>query len=191
MVFKIPILLSTLGEAQCANSMFSSPAPPKAGTTALYSYLSAHPQCFFPSVKEPTFFTDDDEGREILDMETYHSLYESATAQHRVLCDGSPLYLASRSAIRRVYEYNPDAKIVVILRHPVDMFFSLFQQNLFRLREDARDPIEAWGLQDERKSGECIPRRCRHPMMLQRQTHDFPVFPDVACLTSCSLRNRC
>lgn len=141
--------------------------PPKAGTTALYGYLSTHPQCYMPSVKEPNFFNDEDEGRHILDLETYHSLYQGATAQHRVLGDGSPLYLGSRSALRRIREYNPSAKIVVVLRYPVDMFFSLFQQNLFKLREDVLDPVRAWELQDMRKRGQHVPRGCRHPQMLQ------------------------
>lgn len=140
---------------------------PKAGTTALHRYLSDHPQCFLPVLKEPGFFLDEDEGRSIPDLPTYLSLYREATAAHQAVGDASPLYLSSRAAMGRIRAFNPGARIVLLLRHPVDTFFSLYQQNLFRMREDACDPAQAWELQDARRHGEAIPRACRHPQMLQ------------------------
>lgn len=155
-----------MSESLCGPNFFVAGAP-KSGTTSLCSYLKTHPQCYFPELKEPTFFCDDDEGRYVFDMETYLSLYDGVLECHSAIGDGSVSYLASRSALRKIYEFSHSAKIIVVLRHPVDMFFSLYQQNLFTLRESTLDPVEAWNLQNVRSKGRNIPRGCKRPMTLQ------------------------
>jgi len=140
---------------------------PKCGTTALYSYLKEHPQVYFSALKEPHFFNDDDEGRNFTELGSYLKLFDLASEQHRAIGEASVLYLSSRSAVRRIHEFNPDARLIVMLRHPVDMFFSLHQQNLFSFRENIRDPIKAWTLQQERAAGRRIPRGCRERQTLQ------------------------
>jgi len=139
---------------------------PKCGTTALYSYLKDHPRIYFSALKEPHFFNDEDEGRHITDQSAYWKLFADA-ADHQIAGEASVLYLSSRSAVRKIRESIPDAKLIVMLRHPVDLFFSLHQQNLFRFRETIRDPETAWDLQSQRALGRNIPRGCRERQTLQ------------------------
>jgi hypothetical protein len=142
---------------------------PKCGTTALYSYLKEHPQIYLSELKEPHFFNDTDEGRNFTEQDDYLKLFEPAGEQHRAVGEASVFYLYSKSAVKKIHQFNPAAKLIVMLRHPVDMFFSLHQQNLFRFRENVRDPEQAWSLQPERADGRHIPRGCREPRSVQYQ----------------------
>jgi|GEM_PF-5584338 hypothetical protein len=66
--------------------------------------------------------------------------------------DASVWYLFSEEAVPNILEYNPDAKFIVMLRNPADMFFSLYQQFLFSGKETKKSPKKAWKMQqDDRK----------------------------------------
>jgi hypothetical protein len=140
---------------------------PKCGTTALYRYLKDHPQIYFSELKEPHYFNEEDEGRHIKDLETYLKLFAGASEQYKAVGEASVLYLRSRSAVQKIMEFNPAARLIVMLRHPVDMYLSLHQQNLFRFRENVMDPEQAWNLQAARAEGNRIPKGALEPGNLQ------------------------
>ncbi len=144
---------------------------PKAGTTAMCEYLRRHPHVFFSEPKEPLFWADELAGlRRQLGIDTidaYLRLFRNAPAEARILGDGSTLHLMSPTAIGRILEFNPEAKFLVMLRHPVELAHSFHGQLCRTLNEDCLSFEQAWDLQDERRAGRCLPKRCVEPGMLQ------------------------
>ncbi len=141
---------------------------PKCGTTALSEYLRGHPNVFFSQPKEPHFFaTDFPNKRIIATFEEYIDLFHEVQPNHLRVGEGSVWYLYSREAVRNIYEYNPEAKLIVMLRNPVDLVHSLHSQLLLSIDEDEKNFERAWNLQELRKSGKRIPKKCRTPAFLQ------------------------
>jgi len=114
----------------------------KAGTTSIYNYLREHPQVYMSPRKETEFF-----GREIVEETTYEALSEAEKTnrhgrQHiltlqnyRDLFEGvtdeiaigeaSPNYLfLHEQAVPQIKRYLPDAKLIAVLRNPVDRAYS-------------------------------------------------------------------
>jgi hypothetical protein len=107
--------------------------PPKAGTTALHAALAPHPQLFMSAVKEPRFFLSDERPPPARggpgDAQTYQEyvwrrrdyekLFEPAPAG-TLKGESSPFYLHDVGAHRRIKALIPDAKLIAVLRDPVD-----------------------------------------------------------------------
>jgi len=104
---------------------------PKAGTTSVYEYLKKHPDVYFPRLKEPNYFSS----KEIISQKLYYkvpiikteSSYLSLYSQHKnqkIIGDASVSYLYYPKVAARIRNYNPDAKIIIILRDPIQRAFS-------------------------------------------------------------------
>lgn len=140
---------------------------PKCGTTALCEYLRGHPDVYFSEPKELNYFSEDfDAHRVIRNSEDYDAMFSLACEKHRRVGEGSVLYLYSSVAISRIHDYEPDARIIVMIRNPIDMIPALHQQYLSALYEDEPNVERAWALQNERVQGRHIPRLCRQPELL-------------------------
>lgn len=129
---------------------------PKSGTTSLHAYLSAHPAIFMAR-KEQHFF-----GSDLADVyaqpsaDTYFASFSggrSATMRG----DASVWYLRSRRAAQEIHAYNPRARIIAILRNPVDLLHSYHIQCLWGGWEDIRDFKAALAAEAERRNGRRIP----------------------------------
>ena len=140
---------------------------PKCGTTALYEYLSPHPNVFMPKLKEPHFFSKDLSYPIVKTLEDYTRLFSECTEQHLRIGEASASYLCSSVALRNIREFNPDAKIIAMLRNPVDMVYSLHSQLLYWSEETVSDFETAWRLQERRGRGIDVPPTCRDPFWLQ------------------------
>lgn len=154
---------------------------PKCGTTALYEYLSTHPDTFMPENKEPHFFADDmyvrDTGiqRRMTSPECYAALFKDAT-QDQTTGEGSTWYLASERAIPSILAVNPAARFIVMLRNPIEMLQSLHRHFLRKLYEDVEDIERAWALQPLRREGKMLPPYCPDPKMLDYEfACNFPL----------------
>ena len=123
---------------------------PKAGTTALHAALHRHPSLYMSPVKEPKFFLTDGppptRGGGPGDVHTYREHvwrredYEGlfAAAPPGALCgESTPFYLYDRLAHRRIRTLVPDAKLIVVLRDPVERAHS----NWAHLRSAGLEPI--------------------------------------------------
>jgi len=129
---------------------------PKCGTTSMYHYLRQHDQIFMPDEKEPHYFGEDLKKRpdKFIDNEDeYLNLFKDAKPDQK-LGEASTFYLYSKSASREIKEYNPDAKIIIMLRNPIDFLNSLHSQLLFSGNEDEPDfeiamELEEIALRDE------------------------------------------
>lgn len=110
---------------------------PKCGTTSLYHYLNQHPDVFMSVPKEPHFFSEVSPDpawhspwyqQAVKDEQRYLALF--ANSQSRVVGEASASYLWSPGAAARIKRFNPDAKIVMMLRHPVERAFSHYLANV-------------------------------------------------------------
>lgn len=140
---------------------------PKCGTTALYHYLKTHPNIFFPEWKEPHFFSKDIH-MEMYDktMDEYLELFKDADEQHKIVGEASVWYLFSEVAVKNIYEFNKDAKLIVMVRNPIEMSYSYFSQARYNDEEYIDDFQKAWELIPERMSGKYILKNNREPKRL-------------------------
>jgi len=105
---------------------------PKAGTTALHAALVPHPGLFLPAVKEPKFFLSDGPPptrggpgdvqtyqEHVWRQTDYEALFAPAPAG-ALLGEATPFYLYDRAAHERIKALIPQARLVVLLRDPVD-----------------------------------------------------------------------
>lgn len=118
---------------------------PKAGTTSLYKYLNQHQDVVMSSVKEPNYFSNEElesqdlyyASKNITDEKDYHSLFQ-ANGEKKKLGEASVSYLFYPKVSKRIFTYNKDAKIIIILRNPVDRAYSHYKMD-FRLGFVKRD----------------------------------------------------
>ncbi|HEX2699349.1 MAG TPA: sulfotransferase [Acidimicrobiales bacterium] len=113
----------------------------KAGTTSLASYLGQHPQVYMSPVKEPGFFAiqDHDPASQAalgstFTLDTYTALFDEVTTE-RAVGEASTAYLGSAEAPAAIRRLVPDARLLAVLRNPVDRAFSNYQMQLSRGRE--------------------------------------------------------
>lgn len=143
---------------------------PRCGTTALYTYLKEHPAIYLPTIKELHYFASDFPDVHKIKFNTdddYLQMFAQAGERHAAVGEISPLYIYSSVALERIHAFDAQAKIILILRNPVDFVQSIHQLNLSLLREDERDLSRAWDLQEERRNGRHIPGGCREPQLVQ------------------------
>ena len=134
---------------------------PKCGTTALYEYLKAHPNIFMCTPKETHYFaTDLPNKRQVQTLQEYIHLFDGASENHLAVGEASVWYLYSDEAIQNIRSFNPGAKIIVMLRNPVDFVYSSHSEALHCNTEDVRDFNEAWDLSDKRAQGLKVPQHC-------------------------------
>ena len=136
---------------------------PKAGTTALYAYLSQHPQVYMSPHKEPNFFAfegapprytgpGDSSGinrSSVTRLDAYLALFAGANGEAAV-GEASPLYLQFPDAAHRIHHHVPDAKLIAILRNPVERAYSDFLYRRKNGNEPSDDPLVAFQSEDER-----------------------------------------
>lgn len=135
---------------------------PKSGTTAMAQYLSTHPSIFFSNPKELFYWNDDfprlRDGHGIYNDEQYLSYFSAAdVARHRAIGEGSTTYLQSRSAVSKILEFNPQAKLIAMLRHPVETVQAMHGELYLKSMETEPDFEKAWELQAERAAGKSLP----------------------------------
>jgi hypothetical protein len=144
---------------------------PKCGTTAWASYLAEHSQVFVAANKEPTHFCTDLNAGGIIDRAEYLGLYADA-GDARVIVDASVTYLLSEIAAQNIADFNPDAKILIMLRNQEEQLPSLHNHRLYDGNDSIVDFEEAWRLSGARDASN-IPRRCQEPKFLDYKMEGF------------------
>jgi hypothetical protein len=96
----------------------------------MHYYLSQHPEVFMPPQKEIHFFGSDLDpafaGRQAFSREEYLAHFAAAGGSARRIGEASPLYLYSKTAAAEIRSFCPEARILILLRDPVDLAYSLF-----------------------------------------------------------------
>lgn len=142
---------------------------PKCGTTALNDYLNGHPNIFM-GTKETHYFASDmpkSPIRPATTLDGYLEHFKAAPEDSKAVGEASVWYMYSGVALENIRKFNEKAKIIAMLRNPVDMVYSLHSQLLYNRDENIEDFKKAWRLQEKRKRGLEIPRGCAAPSMLQ------------------------
>lgn len=114
----------------------------KSGTTSLAGALAEHPEICFSKVKEPRFFVSQasfrdtgnlrgppNSGQYQKGMRYYRSLF-FPTAKTRVFGEASTAYFYCEESAQLISEAFPTAKIVMILRDPVERIYSQYKHEL-------------------------------------------------------------
>jgi hypothetical protein len=127
----------------------------KAGTTALYAYLRWHPQVTGPSFKEVSFFD-----RHYARGERWYRAH-LPIRRSGIVGEASPSYLFHPLASERVARMLPRARLIALLRNPVDRAFSHYQHEVALGREELSFE-DALAREDERMQGE-LERMLRDP----------------------------
>ena len=141
---------------------------PKCGTTALSEYLREHPHIYMSDPKEPHFFNRDFMQYCVVEnLNEYLALFDDSTAEHQAVGEASALYLYSSVALKEIYQFDNQAKLIVMLRNPVDMVYSFHSQLVYATDEDETDFEQAWRLQSIRRGDKEIPSKCRNAALLQ------------------------
>lgn len=96
----------------------------KAGTSWLYHLLDKHPDIYMSDVKEPFFFGTDQEGP--ADLEAYHGLF-SFNGSHSYYGEATATYYREPNVATEINTYNPNAKLIAIVRDPIQRTRSHFQ----------------------------------------------------------------
>lgn len=109
---------------------------PKAGTTALHAYLEKHPQVCMSSDKEPNYFT----ATAIAAQDLYYKKKNAVTEQEylqlfhpksgsKIAGEASVSYLYYPGTAEKIHAFDPAAKIIMVLRDPVQRAFSHYQMD--------------------------------------------------------------
>lgn len=137
---------------------------PKAGTTALHAALSRHPQLYLPEFKEPKFFCCDGPPprrggpgdaatyqRYVWRRGDYEALFDPAP-RGTLRGEATPFYLADLAAHERIHRLIPRAKLVAVLRDPIDRAHSNWTHMYSAGLEPRADFVTACEREPQRKA---------------------------------------
>jgi hypothetical protein len=152
----------------------------KCGSTSLYNYLRQHPDVYMSPIEDANFFVleggaiklympppSEKLGRKwVHDLTGYAALFDGVQGQ-RAIGESSNIYLNFSRAAERIRHHCPDAKIMAILRNPVDRAFSNFLHLLGMGLEPYADFTEALNAEEKRM------QEGWHPMWFYKQTSHY------------------
>lgn len=129
----------------------------RGGTTSLHAYLRAHPDIETPAKKEIHFLTD----RFERGAEWYIGQFPATIPAGSLVGEATPYALFHPRAPQRLYEIAPNARIIVLLRNPVDRAYSHYLHERARGHESlsfeaaiAAEPERLRELEEQLASGE-------------------------------------
>ncbi|RKF14386.1 sulfotransferase [Alginatibacterium sediminis] len=135
----------------------------KGGTTALDVYLREHAALLMAKKKELHFFDQNSNFRWRPNYRKYHQSFDMQLAENRMLGECTPIYMYWESAMRRIFEYNPQMKLIAVLRSPVERAFSHWNM-------EKQEGYESLSF-EEAIAQEA--ERCRHVLPLQHRHYSY------------------
>lgn len=140
---------------------------PKCGTTALAQYLGEHPEVYFSPNKEPFYFDFDLTKRNPLGLDAYLELFSGVDpGRHKAVGEGSTSYMFSTRAVTEILKFDPNARIIAMLRNPVDLVHAWHSEAIVHSMESLLDFEEAWNAEAERRKGRKLAISCHEPKLL-------------------------
>lgn len=176
-------MINTTKERQKLPNFFVVGAA-KSGTTSLYEYMKMHPQIYMAPIKETHHFSTDIDNSKfrpnyarslnkdlskfletdmqegifhafVKERDQYDKLFKNVKDE-KAIGEITNSYLYSEEAARNIFTRFPDAKVIMMLRNPIDRAFSHYLMDLrigyetndfmTALKKDmARDP-KGWGI---------------------------------------------
>ena len=97
----------------------------KSATTSVYDWVAQHPDVCGPvSMKDTPFFIDDQLFKKGYDF--LSKIYAPSYSGQRLVINGSAHNIYFEHALERIHKLNTDAKIILVLRNPVDRAISAY-----------------------------------------------------------------
>jgi hypothetical protein len=125
----------------------------------LREYLHDHPNVFFCEPKEPHFFATDFPTHRYVDNERdYLRLFDKAGQEHKAVGEASSWYLYSKKAAASIRTFDPNARIIAMVRNPVDLIPSIHGIHMRDFAEDETDLERVWDLREERRDPQNLPK---------------------------------
>ncbi len=150
---------------------------PRCGTTTLHFFLAQHPDVFMSSPKEPHHFCGDihrafEEYQggvtdPLFRTEAQYMRLFDAVRDERVRGESSVYYLYSDEAPDRIAEFAPDARVIVMIREPIEFMRSLHAKLRWAGDEDCTSFERAIELEPRRMRGLDVPSTVRFPGLLE------------------------
>ena len=136
----------------------------KSGTDSLCAYLGQHPQVYMCPNREPSFFVAEGQrdipfrgprDREVIERwdmwvstrERYEALFADVFTE-KAIGEGSTWYLYDEGALHRIHRHIPHARLIAILRNPVDRAYSAYTMLIRDGRETTWDFSHALAAED-------------------------------------------
>ena len=161
----------------------------RGGTTSLAAYLASHPEICVAARKEVHFFDATEEYPGGWSSPEARAAYHAAFLNHageRLVGEASPTYMYLPCASPRIRQYNPDMKLIFLLRDPGQRAVSqywherglkrerlpmalAFKLERWRLRRDRHD----WSDRSSRRRHSYIDRGC-YDAQIRRMLEEFP-----------------
>ncbi len=133
----------------------------------MYAYLREHPAIYLPERKELHYFGSDLVRRHRVPMsDDVYDQHYAAVPAGSIVGTAFVWYLYSQTAAEEIARVAPTARIVVMLRNPVDMLPALHAENLSNGNEDIDGFAEALAAEADRRAGRRIPPEAHLPQGL-------------------------
>lgn len=108
----------------------------KCGTTALAHFMSQHPDICVALNKEAHLFDQPNfDTYKLTDIDKHYNNYFFHYAEQRYACDATPIYAYWQDIPNKIRLYNPDAKIILVVRDPIERAFSQYMMAKSRGQE--------------------------------------------------------
>jgi len=133
----------------------------KCGTTSLYAYLRQHPDVFMPRWKELSFFCDDPTPplHKVKRPAFYKAVFAPAAYQ-TAIGEASTSYLYDPTAAAKIREKLGRVRIIIMLRDPVQMAYSLYNHQFRKEGEHLSSFTQALAVEAKRMADENFRRHC-------------------------------
>lgn len=133
----------------------------KSGTTSLYRYLRQHPDIFMPEWKELSLFIGDSFGPLHRAKKPYFYQKAFSRVQNQTAVgEASTAYLFDKAAPKIIKEQLGTVRIIIILRDPVAMSYSLYNHQLRKEGETIENFEEALAKEEERRTDPGFKKTC-------------------------------
>jgi len=123
---------------------------PQSGVRELYYILKQHPEVLVSYPHEPNYFCEDfnkeieeyykkkmikfSDARPKSDEE--YTLWFPGEKGQKIIVDGSTNYLYSKVAAKKIKEFNPKTKLLIVLRNPRKLIYNIYKKKLPEFRID-------------------------------------------------------
>jgi len=150
----------------------------KAGTTSLHEWLGQHQAIYMPREKDLQFFLD--AGRYEV-REDEFPLYYGSYDGERIVGGSQVQLIYFEHAAKRMYDYNPELRLVALFRDPVDRAYSAYWYCRRNGRDPAPDFEAALADEEERVNGTYLQQRdlthLTHGHYAEQLTRLYQFFP--------------
>lgn len=130
----------------------------RSGTTSMYHYLKQHPDIFMSEKKEPSYFSDF--RVPLYNLKSYLALFDKVDKE-KIVGEASVSYILSEDSAIKIKEFAPNAKILIMLRNPIERVYSNYKLYYSSFMEDIDNFEGVLKAEKERKNGKMYPKNMK------------------------------